>query len=51
MNITASLEHLSKTGNNDANLISRHHNLNEMAQSMEPKSNNRKLGQDHIAKK
>ena len=50
MNNTVSLEQNSRTGNVDANLLFRQHNVDLMARCMEIKSINPKLKQKEIAK-
>ena len=50
MNNTFSLEQISKTGDLNADLITRQYKLDKMAKFMEIKSNNPKLKQSEIAK-
>ena len=49
MNNTFSLQQISKTGNLDSNLISRHYKLNLMANFLRMKNEKRKLKQSEIA--
>ena len=50
MNNSFSLQHISKTGNLDSNLISRQYNLNTMARLMNIKFKNPPLKQSERAK-